>query len=379
MVLPPYAPDYSGVCSALFELGGLVVIHDGGGCTGNYTGFDEPRWYGSKSAIFCSGLREMDAVLGADDLLIRKIKAACQELSPRFVAILGSPVPMLIGTDMTGIAAELEDELQLPCFGMATNGLKVYPLGIGMAEKAMADRYLRDPERTRPGTLNILGMTPLDFACRGNAEQLQELLASWGYEVLASFDMGNSLERIASAGEAQVNLVVSQGGLPLARWMERRYQIPYVAGLAMGQTGQTLLRELLDRTAQDGVSRTMGRTAAEAPRILFAGEQLQGNAFRAARERKTGRSDVCVAGVFGPDAALMAPGDLSLPEEGDLLREIRSGKYEVVIGDPLMKGLLRQEEAVDFREFPHVAISSKLYWDHAPQFCGAEMEALLDL
>ena len=73
ITLPALAPDYSGVCSAMFELGGLSVIHDASGCTGNYTGYDEPRWYGSKSAVFCSGLREIDAVLGRDDKLIDQI------------------------------------------------------------------------------------------------------------------------------------------------------------------------------------------------------------------------------------------------------------------------------------------------------------------
>ena len=62
--LPPFAPDYSGVCSALFELGGMIVIHDACGCTGNYTGFDEPRWYGSSSGVYCSALRQIDAILG---------------------------------------------------------------------------------------------------------------------------------------------------------------------------------------------------------------------------------------------------------------------------------------------------------------------------
>ena len=64
MYLPPFAPDYSGVCSALFELNGLLVIHDAAGCTGNYTGFDEPRWYGSSRAIYCSGIRKTDVVFG---------------------------------------------------------------------------------------------------------------------------------------------------------------------------------------------------------------------------------------------------------------------------------------------------------------------------
>ena len=47
----PLAPDYSGAASALFDLGGIVVMHDASGCTGNFTGYDEPRWMGSRSAV----------------------------------------------------------------------------------------------------------------------------------------------------------------------------------------------------------------------------------------------------------------------------------------------------------------------------------------
>ena len=50
--LTPFAPDQSGAVSVLFELGGIVVICDAGGCTGNVCGFDEPRWFEQKSAIF---------------------------------------------------------------------------------------------------------------------------------------------------------------------------------------------------------------------------------------------------------------------------------------------------------------------------------------
>ena len=32
--LTPFAPDQSGAVSVLFELGGIVVICDAGGCTG---------------------------------------------------------------------------------------------------------------------------------------------------------------------------------------------------------------------------------------------------------------------------------------------------------------------------------------------------------
>ena len=46
--LTPFAPDQSGAVSVLFELGGIIVICDAGGCTGNVCGFDEPRWFKQK-------------------------------------------------------------------------------------------------------------------------------------------------------------------------------------------------------------------------------------------------------------------------------------------------------------------------------------------
>ena len=109
--LPPFAPDYSGVCGALFSLGGMVVIHDAAGCTGNYVNYDEPRWYDGGAMVYCSGLRELDAVLGNDEKLIRNICEAARRLHPNFIALVGSPVPMVIGTDLEGIAAWIEDEI----------------------------------------------------------------------------------------------------------------------------------------------------------------------------------------------------------------------------------------------------------------------------
>lgn len=71
--LTPFAPDQSGAVSVLYELGGILVICDAGGCVGNVCGFDEPRWFSRKSAIFSAGLRDMDAILGRDDRLVAKL------------------------------------------------------------------------------------------------------------------------------------------------------------------------------------------------------------------------------------------------------------------------------------------------------------------
>ena len=53
-IIPCYAADTSGVCSALYELGGMTVIHDASGCNSTYTTHDEPRWYDRRSMMFMS-------------------------------------------------------------------------------------------------------------------------------------------------------------------------------------------------------------------------------------------------------------------------------------------------------------------------------------
>ena len=97
--LTPFAPDQSGAVSVLYELGGMLVICDSGGCTGNVCGFDEPRWFETRSAVFSAGLRDMDAILGRDDRLVAKLADAAEKLDVTFAAVIGTPVPAVIGTD----------------------------------------------------------------------------------------------------------------------------------------------------------------------------------------------------------------------------------------------------------------------------------------
>lgn len=54
-ILPVPAGDVSGIASALYELGGMVVIHDPSGCNSTYNTHDELRWYDKESDIFISG------------------------------------------------------------------------------------------------------------------------------------------------------------------------------------------------------------------------------------------------------------------------------------------------------------------------------------
>ena len=121
-ILPVYAADISGVCSALYELGGMTVMHDASGCNSTYTTHDEPRWYSMDSMVYISALSELEAVMGDDDKLVRDIVDAARNLHPRFICLGGTPIPMMMGTDFKGLARMIEKETGIPTFGIATNG-----------------------------------------------------------------------------------------------------------------------------------------------------------------------------------------------------------------------------------------------------------------
>lgn len=124
--LTPFAPDQSGAVSVLYELGGIIVICDAGGCTGNVCGFDEPRWFERKSAVFSAGLRDMDAILGRDDRLVAKLVDAAEKVEAGFAAVIGTPVPAVIGTDYQALKRMCEKKTDLPVLAVNTDGMELY-------------------------------------------------------------------------------------------------------------------------------------------------------------------------------------------------------------------------------------------------------------
>lgn len=366
MTLPPFSPDYSGVCSALFPLNCLTVIHDGSGCTGNYTGYDEPRWFHSKSPIYCSGLREIDAILGDDEKLVQKVLGALEEVQPEMIALVGSPVPMVIGSDMDGIAADIESRTGIPSFGFSTTGLKYYPQGIEQVDKKIIRRILEESEeipQKRKNSVNILGATPVDFGKSSTISDMKGMLSENGYDICVTFWDCNGRKEIEESVHAACNIVVSNGGLWLAEYMKKQYGIPYMTGLPYGENfAQKWLdrleacmkqAELVAAETADGA----GQDTAEANRVLIIGEQLQSNSLREALQHEYGiRADV--AGICGWSHKFAKESDRFLEAESEIEAILNREQYDMIIGDFLYKELLHTEKR--WIPYSHYAVSSKL-------------------
>ena len=159
-VLTPFAPDQSGAVSVLYSLGGMIVIIDAGGCTGNICGFDEPRWHDVRSAIFSAGLRDMDAILGRDKLLVSKIAKACERIDASFVALIGTPVPATIATDYKALKRMIANETDIPVLAVPTDGMQLYDEGEARGYKALFEAFANESGDLQEITL---GKTPLTF------------------------------------------------------------------------------------------------------------------------------------------------------------------------------------------------------------------------
>ena len=265
--LTPFAPDQSGAVSVLYEFGGIIVICDAGGCTGNICGFDEPRWFESKSALFSAGLRDMDAILGRDDRLVAKLADAVTKLDAKFAAIIGTPVPAVIGTDYHALKRMTEKKVDLPILTVDTDGMELYDKGEEKAWKELFLVFAGEKEDVILGRIGILGMTPQDISDLRAADRIRERFAAEG-KTAVCFGMGNGLDDVKSVSNVEKKYRGIAGtALEAAKYLERTYGTPY-------ETGYPLVDELVYDMDYHG------------KKVLIVQQQVIGSAIRKEIQKK---------------------------------------------------------------------------------------------
>lgn len=368
-MIPIYTADVSGVCSALYELGGMTVMHDPSGCNSTYNTHDEIRWYDQDSLIFISGLTEIDAIMGNDRKFIDDIEHAARELHPKFIALAGSPIPFMNGTDFPAIARVIETETGIPTFSVPTNGMNDYIYGAGIALEQIARRFVKEPDRQKKDcfsvrSVNLLGVTPLDFGPQENVETLKENLKEYGWNVLSTWAMGDDLETLQKAGEATVSLVVSAVGLLAAEVLRETYKIPYVIGTPNQWLAEDISNALetaitryaaVTQQSDSAVFYLKNRMQQEAE-ITLIGEPVTMGSLAAGIEKKYGHSARVFCPLKGCETLLGKKDKAVFGEEAmeEALKDAR-----IIVADPLYRPVCPKDSI--FYELPHVAFSGRIY------------------
>ena len=418
-IIPIYTADVSGVCSALYELGGMTVMHDPSGCNSTYNTHDEIRWYDEDSLIFISGLTEIDAIMGNDEKFIHDIEEAASELKPRFIALASSPIPYMNGTDFPAIAEVTEQDTGIPTFAVPTNGMHDYVHGAGMALEAIAEHFVLPKSHAedvsnkntegkgRNRLVNLLGVTPLDFGPLDHAETMKRSLEQYGWQINSMWAMGDSLDQLSKSADAAVNGVVSSVGLRAAKVLQRKFGTPYVVGAPVGRFTEKLSEAMeavvssakgfaaseIEKNAQ---TRHLSETeAAQEPadnvvyaacrkvsenlqdankaeentrhqaEITLIGEPVTMGSLAAAIELQYGRS-VRVLCPLEETEGLLAPGDEAVC--GEEMMEEKLKDAGIIAADPLYRPICPKD--AQFYELPHIAFSGRIYLKKIKQMPG---------
>lgn len=360
--IAPFAPDQSGAAAVLCELSGMVIILDAGGCAGNICGFDEPRWFGSKSAIFSAGLRDMDAILGRDDRLVEKVERACRKLSCTFIAVIGTPVPSVIGTDYRALQRMIEKKTGIPVMTVDTNGMELYDAGVRKALKAVFQAFAREVKGSPVcGSVGILGATPLDVTVLPGSwdippvwglasdradygRWLRRFYQSKGYQEVYCYGMGSGIGAIQKAWKAEKNIVISPSALPSAKYLEQTFGIPF-------ETGYPL------ETLPDWENISQRISELEGKKILIVHQQMLANALRD-RILQEVNADITVSSWFDLDKKYCHKGDIRIKEEDQWIHLIYDGKFDIIFGDPLFCAAVPEFKG-EWIAIDHFAVSGK--------------------
>jgi nitrogenase molybdenum-iron protein alpha/beta subunit len=329
----------------------------------------------------------MDAILGRDDRLVEKTVKACKRLDCSFIAIIGTPVPSVIGTDYKALKRMMEKKTGLPVVTVDTNGMELYDAGVRKAFKEVfktfAKREGKENEKLKkkdegipevndgsekaekaeeidhsPGgkTLGILGATPLDvtfasgsFSLTTESEQtdpgrlLKDYYMKEGYGEVFVYGMGSGLEDIKKAGSADFNLVLSPAAIPAAKYLERTFGTPYKCEYPL----ETI-------PGWDDIKGEISEK--KDARILIIHQQVLANELR--NYCLTYSDQVQVASWFDLDKNYVKEGDIHIREEDEWIRFVYEGKYDLIIGDSLFRTAVPEYEG-EWINLEHFAVSGK--------------------
>ena len=349
--LTPFAPDQSGAASVFYELGGILVICDAGGCTGNVCGFDEPRWFGERSAIFSAGLRDMDAILGRDDRLVAKLTDAAEKIDANFAAVIGTPVPAVIATDYRALQRMCEKKTNLPILTVDTNGMELYDVGEEKAwltlfktfagkDVASQKEASEEDDSSKKMKIGVLGLTPHDVSDLKIEEKFRKSENENTHYIC--YGMRAGIDKVKTAGSADKNLVVAPAALETAKYLEKEFGTPY-------EVGYPFVDELIPELDYAG------------KKILIVHQQVIANAIRQEIRTRSNEqnTEVTVASWFMMKSELSEEEDLLLKEEMDYCKLVQNGNYDIVFADENMRGLVPGFKGT-FVNIRHFAVSGKL-------------------
>ena len=200
--------------------------------------------------------------MGNDEKFLSDIKEAAGELHPKFIALVSSPIPFMNGTDFPALAKVLET---LRRGYQPSQCRRMECMIMYMEQESHSKKLQKDLLQSKwnerklcsERTVNLLGATPLDFGPISKVEELKKNLEQYGWKIISTWAMGDTLEDLAQAGNAEMNLVdiiCRASGSEDA--LKEKYGTPYVIGTPYKEYAERISEALEKRIQIPAIRRS---------------------------------------------------------------------------------------------------------------------------
>jgi len=217
--------------------GVVPILHTAMGCAGSIY-WTQVGSTGYLGAGYCGGLAvpssnvgEKDIVFGGGDRLRAQIASTITLVEGELYFVLTGCMTDIIGDDIQSVIRDFREQ-GTAIIGAETGGFKgdAYR-GYDLVLQALWSDFIEKKAHPVKGKVNLWGIVPgQDAFWRGNIENLRSLLGQLGLQVNSFFTVQDSLAEINQAGDAELNLVLSQlYGREAALTAQDIHGIPWLA------------------------------------------------------------------------------------------------------------------------------------------------------
>ncbi|MDO5738006.1 MAG: nitrogenase component 1 [Eubacteriales bacterium] len=220
--------------------GALLAIRQIKGAAVLIVGSDECTYYAKimamqskefgEQAEFCYSLvlEEQDVSFGCQEKLTKAVKEIHSSSHFEVIFVVTTCLVELIGDDLESVCWQLEDELNIDLPLVHTEHFKCenHLPGLERVLESCA-QLMREPESPMQSTgkrINLLGHRHGDF----DSSELAEFLRRAGIDTHLVLPSEATIAQLRDAAQVEMNLVTDVIGLPLAKAMKTKFDIPYL-------------------------------------------------------------------------------------------------------------------------------------------------------
>lgn len=232
----PVASDRMGIIWTLSSIKDSYIIEFGPSGTTHYAVESIGQLNGEDfSNIYSTHMSESDITFGKYDRLEKSIKEVDLNKNPKYIFVMASSISSIIGTDIEAICEEIQNEVNARLIPIKTGGLKAdYNSGVEEALELIVKNIVKDSS-VKSNKVNIIGSNIDAYNFLSDCNEIKRLMKElFDKDINTVFTSYTSIDDIEKAAEAELNIVLRKEGLKAAKYMKKKFNIPYIYGKPIG-------------------------------------------------------------------------------------------------------------------------------------------------